>query len=94
MSFRASQSNPHAHLHPVGMNRKDANLLDPKNPVNKPAHVQNDFQPSGPLGPDTSLHRHAEPAIVNEADRFELFILGDGEKKVTEAADTRECPMS
>ena len=26
----------------------------------------------------------------NQPDRFELFMLGDGEKKVTEEADTRE----
>lgn len=26
---------------------------------------------------------------MNAPDRFELFLLGDGEKKVTEAADTR-----
>ena len=26
----------------------------------------------------------------NQPDRFELFLLGDGEKKVTEEADTRE----
>jgi hypothetical protein len=27
---------------------------------------------------------------VDEEDRFELFLLGDGEKKVTEATDTRK----
>lgn len=29
----------------------------------------------------------------NTADRFELFLLGDGEKKVTEEADTRESTL-
>jgi hypothetical protein len=27
---------------------------------------------------------------VNKANRFELFLLGEGEKKVTEAPDTRK----
>lgn len=27
---------------------------------------------------------------INIPDRFELFILGEGEKKITEAADTRK----
>jgi len=31
----------------------------------------------------------SSPDLLN---RFELFILGDGEKKVTEAADTRMHP--
>ena len=29
---------------------------------------------------------------VNDADRFELFLLQDGEKKVAETADTRKLP--
>lgn len=32
-------------------------------------------------------------AVDNTADRFELFLLGDGEKKVTEEADTRESAL-
>lgn len=30
------------------------------------------------------------PTEDNVPSRFELFLLGDGEKKVTEAADTRK----
>ena len=29
---------------------------------------------------------------TNVPERFELFLLGDGEKKVTEEIDTRKCP--
>ena len=32
----------------------------------------------------------AGAALDNVQDRFELFLLSDGEKKVTEEADTRE----
>ena len=38
-------------------------------------------------------HKTKMPRIAtddNVENRFELFLLGDGEKKVTEAADTRE----
>lgn len=35
--------------------------------------------------------REAKPTSEdNQPARFELFLLGDGEKKVTEEADTRE----
>lgn len=35
--------------------------------------------------------REARPTSEdNQPPRFELFLLGDGEKKVTEEADTRE----
>lgn len=34
----------------------------------------------------------AQGSEVNVPDRFELFLLGDGERKVTEIADTREDP--
>lgn len=54
---------------------------------------------SGPIK-TPHLHKHminrrarehiTLPAEVNVPDRFELFILADGEKKVTEAPDTRE----
>lgn len=38
--------------------------------------------------------RHRESrAADNTGDRFELFLLGDGEKKVTEEADTRESTL-
>ncbi len=47
-----------------------------------------------PVYPTNSRPLHhgianAQAAGMNAPDRFELFILGDGEKKVTEAADTR-----
>lgn len=32
-------------------------------------------------------------AVDNTEDRFELFLLGDGEKKVSEEADTRELTL-
>lgn len=43
----------------------------------------------GPMnfGRDRSMLNAAQS---NQTDRFELFLLGDGEKKVTEAADTRK----
>ncbi|KAK4691914.1 DNA-directed RNA polymerase II subunit RPB11, partial [Lecanoromycetidae sp. Uapishka_2] len=39
--------------------------------------------------PKFSSRRSAPSADDNRPDRFELFLLGDGEKKVTEEADTR-----
>lgn len=44
------------------------------------------------MGTMTSLgKREAKPISEdNQPVRFELFLLGDGEKKVTEEADTRE----
>lgn len=48
--------------------------------------------PSRPLGPHAHNHvpRHASPTAAedNVPPRFELFLLGDGEKKVTEETDT------
>lgn len=38
--------------------------------------------------------RGGSRAEDNTADRFELFLLGDGEKKVTEEADTRKSTVS
>ena len=35
-------------------------------------------------------HKMKIPAEENVSPRFELFLLGDDEKKVTEAADTRK----
>lgn len=37
--------------------------------------------------------RGGSGAEDNTADRFELFLLGDGEKKVTEEADTRKSAL-
>lgn len=48
--------------------------------------------PSAPLGPIANNHeRRRESQLTSEdhvPDRFELFLLADGEKKVTEETDT------
>ena len=37
---------------------------------------------------------HVNSSSVNEGERFELFILGEGESKVTMKPDTRTYPLS
>jgi hypothetical protein len=79
--------NPYAHLnkgpHPV-----DVAAKDPDHPINRnPAAAP----PFGRTGAVLGGARHpVVGAGINTPDRFELFLLGEGEKKVTEAADTRK----
>jgi hypothetical protein len=49
---------------------------------------------SKPGNPSGASHEPRHNATVNVPDRFELFLLGDGEKKITEAADNREYYIS
>jgi hypothetical protein len=78
---------PYAHLnksiHPV-----DQAVKDPNHPINR------DPAASPPFTQTAAIHDGARnPAVhseINIPDRFELFILGEGEKKITEAPDTRK----
>ena len=78
---------PYSHLnksiHPV-----DQAVKDPNHPINRDPAARRPFTKS------TAIHDGARnPAVhseVNIPDRFELFILGEGEKKITEAPDTRK----
>jgi hypothetical protein len=79
--------NPYSHLsksiHPVDQAVQDPNHPINRDPAAKPPFTQTGGIHDGPRNPAV----HSE---VNIPDRFELFILGDGEKKITEAPDTRK----
>jgi hypothetical protein len=79
--------NPYSHLkksiHPVDQAVKDPNHPINRDPAAKPPFTQIGSIHDGPRNPAV----HSE---VNIPNRFELFILGDGEKKITEAPDTRK----
>lgn len=79
--------NPYSHLsksiHPVDQAVKDPNHPINRDPATKPPFTQTSSIHDGPRNP--ALHSE-----VNIPDRFELFILGDGEKKIAETPDTRK----
>ena len=64
------------------------------NPYSHMESVPTIVQSHAKIGPnDVDQRGYANMSTAaqsNEPNRFELFILGDGEKKVTEAADTRK----
>ena len=67
-----------------------SSIIDHYAHLNYNASINNNMVPPVPDGP-----RSAKPATeTNVPERFELFILGDGEKKVTEEIDTRKCHPS
>lgn len=78
---------PYSHLnksiHPVNQVVKD-----PSHPINRDPAARRPFTQS------PAIHDGARnPAVhsnINIPDRFELFILAEGEKKITEAPDTRK----
>ena len=78
---------PYAHLnksiHPVDQAVKDPNHSINRYPATRPCFTQTAAIHDGPRNPAV----HSE---INIPDRFELFILGEGEKKITEAPDTRK----
>lgn len=55
-----------------------------------PMTAANLFNNMRPINPEAG-RRDRPSAEENVPNRFELFLLGDGEKKVTEETDTREC---
>lgn len=49
------------------------------------------YRMPGVVGQQDTRYRRTHVAAVDDVpDRFELFLLGDGEKKVTEEPDTRK----
>ena len=49
------------------------------------------YRMAGVVGKQDTRYRRTHVAAVDDVpDRFELFLLGDGEKKVTEEPDTRK----
>jgi hypothetical protein len=75
-----------SHLIPVP-NRLSVDLANPKSPYNRPPNTMEGFSPANTGGIEHVARIGSE---VNVPDRFELFLLGDGEKKITEAVDTRK----
>ena len=65
--------------------RAGASTMNPHRNVNASFNAQTSH------GRESSKH---PPAECNVANRFELFLLGDGEKKVTETPDTRKSSTS
>lgn len=47
-----------------------------------------DFKPADELNPGTNDHKGPKTHNANEPPRHELYLLGAGEKKVTEEPDT------
>lgn len=83
--------NPYAHLnrapHPV-----DVAANDPNHPMNRAPTAAPPFRPAGAAIGGNS---HAVVGSgVNIPDRFELFLLAPGEKKITEASDNRKSLLS
>jgi hypothetical protein len=70
-------------------NRLQTELANPKSPYNRPPNTMDGFNPDSHLL-DRIEYVQRIGTEVNIPDRFELFLLGDGEKKITEAIDTRE----
>jgi hypothetical protein len=79
--------NPFSHLEKP-IHRVDQAAMDPNHPIN------HDPAANPPFSKTSGMHDGPpNPAVhseVNIPDRFELFILGEGEKKITEAPDTRK----
>jgi hypothetical protein len=74
-------------------NRLEVELANLKSAVNRPPNTMASFNPDSHLL-DRFEHVQRVGTEVNITDRFELFLLGDGEKKITEAVDTREFTSS
>lgn len=76
---------PYSHLiatpHPAEV---EAN--NPNNPINLPHGVSPSFAPANPVHDGRKRPGNPHNNIPN---RFELFLLGEGEKKITETTDTR-----
>jgi len=79
---------PSAHLVAVP-NRLTVELGNPKSAINRAYNTMEGFNPDNHI---INQHEHVQRVgtEVNIPDRFELFLLGDGEKKITEAIDTRK----
>ncbi|KAL5349960.1 DNA-directed RNA polymerase II core subunit [Pseudogymnoascus australis] len=69
-------------------NRLEVELANLKSAYNRPPNTMASFNPDSHLL-DRFEHVQRVGTEVNITDRFELFLLGDGEKKITEAIDTR-----
>ena len=69
-------------------------LLDSSTHISVESHMIRDAPPMtmNPNTPHAYRGRHMIGAEDNVQDRFELFLLGEGEKKVTEEPDTRKVP--
>jgi hypothetical protein len=68
-------------------NHKFNHKMYEKVAIDRPMLDKDDFNP------DARPHdgpRHNNTSLFNQTDRFELFLLGEGEKKCAEALDTRE----
>lgn len=78
---------PYTHLnrapHPI-----DIAASNPNHPINRDPAAGPPFARTGAVF--DGAHHPVVGSEVNIPDRFELFLLGEGEKKVTEAADTRK----
>lgn len=70
-------------------NRLEVQLANQKSAYNRPRNTMASFNPDSHLL-DRFEHVQRVGTEVNITDRFELFLLGDGEKKITEAIDTRK----
>lgn len=91
MGFQPRQNQimlPSSHLVNVP-NRLEVSLANPKSHYNRPRNTMDGFNPDSHLI-DQMIHVQHVGTEVNVPDRFELFLLGDGEKKITEAVDTRK----
>lgn len=64
----------------------DVEANDPNNLVDLPQVVSPPFAPANPVHDGKKRPGNPHNNIPN---RFELFLLGEGEKKITEATDTR-----
>jgi hypothetical protein len=78
--------NPFSHLVPSPSRAAQA-LANPNHPCNLPAGAARPYDPNKDMHDSSHVNR-VDPG-VNKPPRFELFLLGDGEKKITEAPDTR-----
>lgn len=74
-------------------NRLEVELANLKSAYNRPPNTMASFNPDSHLL-DRFEHVQRVGTEVNITDRFELFLLGDGEKKITEAVDTRKFTSS
>lgn len=81
-------NNPSAHLIQVP-NRLEVKLANPRSPYNRGRNTMEPFNPDGHII-NRLEHVGRVGTEVNVPDRFELFLLGEGEKKITEAVDTRK----
>jgi hypothetical protein len=87
-----SQTDPYSHFQSISSNAAyEAMTADKNLSQNRPRTTAPPFQSNYLLANTYNVDRGMKGASQsNVDDRFELFLLGEGEKKVTEAADTRE----